>query len=79
MSKNKEPRPWSSYSEAEIRANKEKYCKKCVYRLAGGYGSSNTLLTCDYLAITGKRRGCSPIDCEKFKAGRQIRRKINIL
>lgn len=49
--------------------NKIKYeCerKNCVYhpKMKGN--------TCDYYLITGKRRGCSVMECDKYKRKKKI-------
>ena len=68
-----EGRRWASYTEEEICNDKKKNCVRCRYRgytgniTRGSHALKN--LICDYLAITGHARGCSPINCEKFEKG----------
>lgn len=57
---------WHQMTEQGIDANYHKQCSKCIFR--GVLGSRPC---CDYLTITGQRRGCSPIDCIRFKKGRR--------
>ncbi len=50
-----------------------KYCcmrKDCVYHPAGGNRERGT---CDYLSITGHRRGCSIVECTRYQTGKRIR------
>lgn len=52
-----------------------KPCMTCKYR--SGFGASKEsrrLVTCDYLLITGSRRGCSPENCEKYEQKTKTRR-----
>lgn len=45
-------------------------CKRCKYGcVMFGFGSG---VACDYLEITGKRRGCPGIGCTKFEPGSQL-------
>ena len=47
-------------------------CRSCKYH---GYLSASHLIYCDYLSITGHKRGCLPEDCTKFEPIRSIRRR----
>lgn len=49
---------------------KTRMCDKCIYvmRIAGGTPGQ---ALCNYLGITGKMRGCSPINCKKFTPGKK--------
>lgn len=48
------------------------YCKPCVY----SRWSHHCNLLCDYIGVTGQRRGCPPGDgCEKRVIGE---RKVNV-
>lgn len=49
----------------------QKICKKCKYR---GIVISGTI-TCDYISITGKKRGCPAGDCDKFIKGNPSKKK----
>ena len=53
---------WSEMTERQVNELKEKQCRKCVY-FAKSQTSSVASSTCEYLAIEGHRRGCSPLDC----------------
>lgn len=39
-------------------------CKTCVYSRTS---SASIIMTCDYLLITGKRRGCRLGECYKYE------------
>lgn len=57
---------WKEYTVKEIEKIKNKHCRKCPY--SGTVGSKNTDNNiCDYLLVTGKRRGCRPEVCEHYK------------
>lgn len=43
---------------------KRQQCKTCIYRAYQGRG-------CDYILITGERRGCSPEKCDKYTKGKK--------
>lgn len=48
----------------------DKRCKTCKYR---GSIQSGQTLTCSYILITGKRRGCpAGKDCDKYEKGRKL-------
>lgn len=48
-----------------------KHGRDCFYASA----KSNTVAhTCDFLLITGKRRGCKPTECDKYIKGKRIRK-----
>lgn len=77
MSKKK----WSEYTLKEIKKNKKKLCVRCVYCTYTGELNVKTSnlynVTCDYIGIEGHSRGCSPMNCKKFKekvSGRRRRR-----
>lgn len=53
---------WSEMTERQVNELKEKQCRKCVY-FAKSQTSSVVSGICEYLAIEGHRRGCSPLDC----------------
>ena len=53
---------WSEMTEAEVNALKRKQCKKCIY-FTKSQTSSVVSGICEYLAMEGHRRGCSPLDC----------------
>lgn len=59
---------WKEVSKDKIDEIKDKYCKRCRYSSLLGATSKQyaTQICCGYILKTGKRRGCSPIDCEKF-------------
>lgn len=48
----------------------EKICRTCKY------GNKHTsTVTCDYLVITGHRRGCPAGSCDKYEKGKGRRKK----
>lgn len=53
---------WSEMTERQVNELKEKQCRKCVY-FTKSQTSSVVSGICEYLAIEGHRRGCSPLDC----------------
>ena len=60
-------KPWREVTEEEIRRVTLRKCAKCRYH--GGHatttGTSN--VTCDYILLTGHRRGVRPEDCQYYK------------
>lgn len=48
----------------EVRPRKQ--CKTCIYKTRQGRG-------CDYILITGQRRGCSAENCDKYTRGKKKR------
>lgn len=61
---------WHEYTEAEIKNIVETHCKECPYlgHLNTAYGEKiNPYSCCDYLYVTGKRRGCRPEVCTHYK------------
>ena len=48
----------------EMVKTTREYCMGCIYST---YESKNsTSYSCDYLCMTGKRRGCKVGECDKF-------------
>lgn len=66
-------KPWELMSEEDIEKIFKRKCKTCSYR-SGKYGEGN----CDYILLTGHMRGCRPDDCDKYKRGKRLKRKIGI-
>lgn len=68
-------------SEKEINDLKRRQRVKCQYLSRAGANTDRTavaMLTCDYIAVHGRTRGCDPRDCvEKgvFKKRKRARRK----
>ena len=60
-------------SNADISEIQEKQCKRCDY-----YGTIGGGHCCDYFLITGKRRGCSPVNCERFSLRRGAKSPMKI-
>ncbi len=64
---------WSDYTRQEIKSVKVKKCSKCPYKGHAQHFHHSSqedaigLLICDYISITGKRRGCRPEDCKHYK------------
>lgn len=57
---------WSDMTEHDILLLKREQCFKCHYFSVGPdnkQGANNTKGFCDYLAIEGHSRGCSPLKC----------------
>lgn len=81
VAKNTERKPWKDMSEKEINDLKRRQCVKCQYLYRAGANTDRTAvaqLTCDYIAVHGRTRGCDPRDCvEKgvFKKRKGARRK----
>ena len=71
---------WREYTEKEVDEHKRKVCSRCVYFSTKLVGSDKTAIrsrSCDYIFITGKRRGCSPMECVErgiFREGDKKRR-----
>lgn len=67
---------WREYTEAEIHKNKLKYCAKCRFHIGGCAATKFAETMCNYLGITGHKRGCSPINCKKFEAGKPPKARL---
>ena len=67
-----------SYASKEkirlLKVCNQKICKKCAYR---GIAIAGTI-TCDYISITGKKRGCPAGDCDKFIKGNPSKKKNHV-
>lgn len=59
---------WNDVTLKEIDENKAKKCKYCEY--LAFHANTITGSVCDYIGIEGKSRGCSPLNCDKFKLKR---------
>ena len=59
-------KPWSEMTEKEIYKLKKQQCTKCQYFSHQNGQHAVMAVPCDYLLITGKRRGCSPQDCKTY-------------
>lgn len=59
---------WKDVTEAQIVAIKKRDCEKCYYSShnASSKTSVKTSMTCDYMLITGKMRGCMPGECRNL-------------
>ena len=57
-------RKWKDVSKEEILKLKKEQCSKCVY-FSRAYKELYESCTCDYILITGHRRGCSPLECKE--------------
>ena len=80
MKRRRYEKSWSELTEAEINRNKRNTCEKCLYFSRDGSTTTAGSRHCEYLLITGHRRGCSPLECKKkgiFKARPTGRRRIN--
>lgn len=58
-------KPWNEMSEKDILRLKRDQCIKCAYLSGqiGGNKRASSNRVCDYIAIEGHRRGCSPLEC----------------
>lgn len=77
MNDNNKKKAWSEYTAKEINDNKRKWCLNCWYQMRIGTQAVNSMhmIGCGYYLITKQRRGCSPIDCKRF---RDIRKKATV-
>jgi hypothetical protein len=55
---------WTEMTQADIDRIKREQCITCEY-LSKRKSEGIVASTCDYLLITGSRRGCSPLECKK--------------
>ena len=60
---------WKDYKEKEIYENSLKKCSKCKYAVKWGnvMYKEKPVPACNYMLITGQRRGCRPEDCKYYK------------
>ena len=67
---------WALLTDAEVREVVEAAgCKNCQYR--GGRANSGMPVHCDYLGITGHRRGCTIDECPHGRvSGKRPRHKV---
>lgn len=75
-------KPWAEMTDKEVYKHKLKQCIKCKY-FSHQYGKKSVVaVPCDYLLITGKRRGCSPLDCVTYgvfeRAENRKRRRFKV-
>lgn len=53
------------------------YCKPCYYASCNRTGYDHGTMTCDYLIVTGEKRGCPAGDgCKRFREGKRSRRPV---
>lgn len=59
------------------RSNKTYKCSKVMQSCVFASTASKIYSYCDYLSMTGHRRGCNPEECDKYvnKNGKRKRRK----
>ena len=50
-----------------MKPTSTEYCIKCKYHLGGDERSAGSRVSCQYILMTGKRRGCPVGMCNKFK------------
>lgn len=60
-----EKREWCELSEAEVNKFKRKQCVKCYYYSQTTKKDRSSVSICNYSAITGKNRLCSPLECKE--------------
>lgn len=73
-------KPWKEMTEREINKLKINQCSKCTY-LSGNPKSRQTVFgnrTCDYIAIEGHCRGCSPLECVKKGVFKPIKEERHV-
>lgn len=65
-----EGKPWSEMTEEQIDRIRRKRCVKCKYSAGENERTKKRWLrktTCDYILLTGKRRGVRPDECEYWR------------
>ena len=72
-------KPWREVTDAERNKNKKEKCRFCEYANRLTKENDYSVLTCDYIGITGHSRGCSPIECDKFKPRTKGRRRKRLI
>lgn len=63
---------WYEYTTREINRTKREKCINCKYSKrvgTSGSGTGNGIgnIFCDYLSMTGHRRGCRPEECPYYE------------
>ena len=53
----------------------EEIMKKCYYSAGSSKGNPYMITHCEYILIEGKRRGCNPEKCTKFKDKNSVKTK----
>ena len=56
----------------EMKKTTDKLCRSCIYSCAS---SASATVSCNYLLITGKRRGCKIGECDKYEKGKRKKTK----
>jgi len=51
---------------AEMKKTSLKLCKSCIYSRTT---TATANMACEYLLLTGKRRGCKVGECDKYEKG----------
>ncbi|MCI6044268.1 hypothetical protein MR857_13295 [bacterium] len=69
-------KPWKLMTAADILKIKREKCQYCLYATRYGTDDRNlSVMTCDYIGITGHRRGCRPDRCDKFQEDPKTKRR----
>lgn len=57
---------------AGMKKTSTNICRSCIY---SSTLSATATVSCDYLLLTGKRRGCKIGECDKYKKGKRPKNK----
>ena len=69
-------KPWKLMTAADILKIKREKCQYWLYATRYGTDDRNLSgMTCDYIGITGHRRGCRPDRCDKFQEDPKTKRR----
>lgn len=69
-------KPWKLMTAADILKIKREKFQYCLYATRYGTDDRNlSVMTCDYIGITGHRRGCRPDRCDKFQEDPKTKRR----
>ena len=73
-------KPWEEMTVDEINKIKSENCKDCIYaEWTGDLDRSRpSLILCCYILKTGKRRGCSPMNCTRKEKIKEKRKRVGI-
>ena len=67
------PKYWFYQSDPGVKHN-NKQCRTCIFR-SNHHDSNADRIHCDYISITGHRRGCPPSPtCAKYVKGKRLKR-----
>ena len=57
---------------AEMKKTSNNLCKGCIY---SSTNSATSTVICNYILITGRRRGCKLGECDKYEKGNRKKSK----